>query len=331
MVWFLSKRYFPDMVFLSNENDYWILGGFGSLSLLTSILVHELGHATAAKVLHIPIERIHVYLFGGMAELRHRPFVATQEFFVSLAGPVASAALSLSAFSMIQLLNSENSPILYFSFHFVAFINVFLFLFNLIPVFPLDGGRAVRALIWRKKHNFYQASALMHRLSSLFIALFFIISLVLFFFYDGRVSFWFGIFSLYTAYLLMKAKSELTHKPDFSNLIYEMDSNLTPAEISEKLLDINPETLNKSVIPVFVNQEFSGVLLGRDITKTLDGTHSLTDLIKKPALGCYIETHDNQTFNYDVEYHSDFLPIFESGKFVGLCDAFEMRFWLNQR
>lgn len=328
--WVLAKRYFPGVVFLHNPNHYWILGGFGAFGLILSILFHEIGHAFAAKILHIPIERIHIYLFGGMAELRHRPLIPNQEFFVSMAGPIASAIVSLIGFILLSQIDSKTQAILYFSIHFVAYMNLLLALFNLIPVFPLDGGRAVRALMWRKQKNFYKASLTMHRFSSTLIGLIFLISLYLFFFVATYYAFWLGIFGLYTAYLLMKAKTELTTLPLFKELIYSMESDLSPAQIIKKIMDVNPDALRKTAIPVLVNHNLHSILFGHEVIKNFSASLDFENLIEAPSLGSYIDSSNVESFSNEIEFKAEYIPVFKDGNFMGLCDAYEMRFWLTE-
>ncbi|TNE69721.1 hypothetical protein EP331_13805 [bacterium] len=328
--WVLAARYFPAIVYLHNDSNYWILGILGSLSLLFSIIIHEIGHAFAANILRIPIERIHVYLFGGMAELRHRPLIPNQEFFVSMAGPVASGVLALVSFVLMSQFHPQSESIPYFLIHFIAYMNLMLAVFNLIPVYPLDGGRAVRALIWKSKKNYYNASRIMHRLSSVLIGFTFIISLVLFFFVDGYYAFWLGIFGLYVAYLLMKAKTELTSLPVFSELVFKIEDTFSPAQITQKILDINPDALKKSIVPVFLEQQFVGILTGEKIIQSFATTVELDHMIEEVSIGTYINLKEIETYHNDLQFKAEFLPVFDGDAFKGLCDAYEMRFWLLQ-
>ncbi len=328
--WVLSARYFPAVVYLTDSMNYWILGFLGSFSLLFSILFHEVGHALAAKVLRIPIERIHVYLFGGMAELRHRPLIPNQEFFVSMAGPIASSLLALVSFVILSRLHAQTQALFYFIVHFVAYMNLLLALFNLIPVYPLDGGRAVRAIIWRSKKNYFKASQLMHRLSSGLIAVIFIISLILFFFVDGYYAFWLGIFGLYVAYLLMKAKTELTGLPQFSELIFTLPEHATPAEIIQKILTVNPDALKKSIVPVMIQGDWISIIRGNQLMAKLTEEFKFSELTEPILEGMHINTKSKDTFSTEVNYQAEFIPVFEGPRFLGLCDAYEMRFWLQQ-
>lgn len=326
--WVLAKRYFPGVVFLNDATHYWILGGIGSFALLLSILFHEVGHAFSAKILQIPIERIHIYLFGGMVELRHRPLIPNQEFFVSMAGPIASGLLALIGFIILTILNPQTQALFYFSVHFISYMNLLLAVFNLIPVFPLDGGRAMRALMWQTQKNFYKASRTMHRFSSTFIGLVFVISLILFFYVTHFYAFWLGIFGLYTAYLLMKAKTELTTLPQFSELVFKIERDSSPAQIIQKILDVNPEALKKAIVPVFIDQQIHSILFAHKAIENMVGELDFSALLEPVRLGTYIETSNENTFSNEITYEAEFLPVFENNIFVGLCDAFEMRFWL---
>lgn len=132
----------------------WGLGMAAALLLFGSVLLHELGHAVTAMAFRIPVRRIRLMIFGGVAELGDESPHAAGEFFVAVAGPVVSFALAgflgmgwfaLSSFSLGAA--SVQGPAAALA-GYLARINLMLAIFNLIPGFPLDGGRVFRALVW---------------------------------------------------------------------------------------------------------------------------------------------------------------------------------------
>ena len=131
-----------------------LLGGIFSLLLLLSIVLHELGHSLVAMRFGCRVRAITLMIFGGVAELSHIPTKPVQEFLVAIAGPLVSMLLWMTGKygSFLLLTNgmAESSfagALLYKALDFLGDLNCALFLFNLVPAFPMDGGRMLRAVL----------------------------------------------------------------------------------------------------------------------------------------------------------------------------------------
>ena len=135
----------------------YMIGALTSLLFFVSVLLHELGHSAVALRKHIPIHSITLFIFGGIAQLGKEPDRPMTELQIAVAGPLASFALSL-AFSALAYLTIGVSEGLQTLGHWLGQINLNLALFNLLPGFPLDGGRVFRALIWKWTGNFVRAT-----------------------------------------------------------------------------------------------------------------------------------------------------------------------------
>jgi Zn-dependent protease len=115
------------------------------LTFFTCIVLHELGHALVARAVDIPMRGITLFLFGGVAEMEDEPRSAGSEFLMAVAGPVVSAILAGIFWLSSGLVEM---PVLALSLRYLAGINLAVLLFNLVPAFPLDGGRVLRSLLW---------------------------------------------------------------------------------------------------------------------------------------------------------------------------------------
>ena len=124
---------------------HWLLGLATALGFFACLVLHELGHALAARTVGVPIRGITLFLFGGVAEMGDEPPSAGSEFFVAVAGPAVSAALA-GLFWLSALLLEV--PAVAVPLRFLAGINAVVLLFNLVPAFPLDGGRVLRSALW---------------------------------------------------------------------------------------------------------------------------------------------------------------------------------------
>jgi len=153
----LSWQYFPYTYPEWSAPTYWLTGIATSLLFFASVVAHELAHSLVARANDIPVKSITLFLFGGVAHMTREASRYGAELKMALAGPVASLVIGGLFFVLHLLLQSVNEPVAALTF-WLARINVVLALFNLIPGFPLDGGRVFRSLLWRFSGNYQRAT-----------------------------------------------------------------------------------------------------------------------------------------------------------------------------
>ncbi|HVM71645.1 MAG TPA: site-2 protease family protein [Anaerolineales bacterium] len=156
VTWSLATNYFPSEFKNWPAAEYWLMGVVTSLLFFGSVLLHELGHSVVALRYKIPVRSITLFIFGGIAQIGAEPPSAAAEFWIAIAGPLVSLALA-GAFGLLQLAAAGLAPVLALA-QYLAYINAALGLFNLVPGFPLDGGRVFRAILWGLTHNFQRAT-----------------------------------------------------------------------------------------------------------------------------------------------------------------------------
>jgi Zn-dependent protease/CBS domain-containing protein len=127
----------------------WVLGTAAALGLFVSVLLHEFGHSLTAMHYGYKIEAITLWLFGGVASFEEMPEDWKQEFTVAIMGPAVSVALGVIAYAV--LVTMALPPTAAFVVGYLALMNLVLAAFNLLPGFPMDGGRVLRALLARKR------------------------------------------------------------------------------------------------------------------------------------------------------------------------------------
>jgi Zn-dependent protease len=143
--WSLSSSFFPQFFPGYEIKTYWIMGILAALLLFISVLLHELAHSLVAKAQKISVKTITLFFFGGVAGITDEDIPPKSELLMALAGPIFSLVLS----GIFYLLNVSNLSIVLTAISFYLFqLNLMLALFNLIPGFPLDGGRALRAVVY---------------------------------------------------------------------------------------------------------------------------------------------------------------------------------------
>lgn len=157
VTWSLATGYFPQEYQDLPVPAYWLLGILTSVFFFGSVLIHELGHSLLALRNGIPVRGITLFIFGGVAQITQEPRSPGAEFRIAIAGPLASLGLA-ALFGGLWLLDQGISAYLAAPSIWLARINLMLALFNMIPGFPLDGGRVLRALVWRMTGNIQRAT-----------------------------------------------------------------------------------------------------------------------------------------------------------------------------
>lgn len=185
ITWSLAVGVFPDHVENLPERTYWVMGAVGALGLFLSIVFHELSHSLVARRFGIPMKGITLFIFGGVAEMSEEAPDAKAEFWMALVGPASSLFMG-TVFYLVSL-HGENAgwpePATGV-IGYLAWINVALAIFNLIPAFPLDGGRVLRSILWGLRKDLSWASRVTSRLGTGFGVL--MIALGLYFIIRGR-------------------------------------------------------------------------------------------------------------------------------------------------
>src|SRR5437667_3109887 len=136
----------------------WTLGVVTTLGLFLSVFGHELSHALMGRTEGIEIEEIVLHPFGGLARLKTQPENPKAEFRIAVAGPAASFLFSLVAFGGMLLTATLQFDFGTAFFFFIGAGNLLLAVFNLFPGYPLDGGRVLRAIIWKRSGNIREAT-----------------------------------------------------------------------------------------------------------------------------------------------------------------------------
>jgi Zn-dependent protease/CBS domain-containing protein len=167
IAWSLSKGLFPSYYKNLSPQTYWWMGIIGTAGLFLSIIAHEFSHSLVARKYGLPMKGITLFIFGGVAEMEEEPASARVEFMMAIAGPLSSILIALifygihAAGKQAGLAQPINGVVGY-----LAMINGILALFNLLPAFPLDGGRVLRSILWGVKKNLRWATYISSRIGS---------------------------------------------------------------------------------------------------------------------------------------------------------------------
>ena len=169
VAWSLSEGLFPFQIQGLSTRTYWIMGIIGALGLFLSIIIHEFSHSLVARKFGMPMKGITLFIFGGMAEMSEEPPSPKAEFMMAAVGPVSSVAMAGVFYVLYAAGVSGGIPgPVTGVVQYLAYINALLAAFNLLPAFPLDGGRVLRSLLWGIKGNLRWATRVSSWLGSVF-------------------------------------------------------------------------------------------------------------------------------------------------------------------
>jgi Zn-dependent protease len=159
VTWTLAVGVFPYRLPGFTPATYWIMGAAGACGLFASIVFHEFAHSIVARQFGIEMSGITLFVFGGVAEMKEEPRSPQAEFFMAIAGPLASVVLVIVFWALAQWGQAVGwPPQVYGVLGYLGWINAILVVFNLVPAFPLDGGRVARSIIWGWNKNFRAAT-----------------------------------------------------------------------------------------------------------------------------------------------------------------------------
>jgi Zn-dependent protease len=265
ITWLLSSRYFPqvtpDLPFVS----YWINGVLAALFLFASVAFHELAHSYVAQKYRLTIESITLFIFGGVAQLKGEPPHPRAEFWIAIAGPLSS--FILSAFFFILTMTTGGGAKALFAY--LAQINLILGVFNLIPGFPMDGGRVLRSAIWGKKKDYFYAT---QKASSVGrgIALFLILLGLFSIFTGGPGGFWLILIGWFLYSAAQASYQQATLQETLSGIkvkdimVKEMQT-IDPSISLDKAVDEYFLKYGYGGFPVIDNGKFLGILTLKEV------------------------------------------------------------------
>lgn len=198
VIWSLAEGVFPSLHPGLSTSTYWLLGFIGALGFFLSLILHELSHSLVARRRGLPIRGITLFIFGGVAHMEDEPSSANTELLMAAAGPIASVAIAGLMYVGYLAGRSAGLPEYILDVpYYLAFINVILAGFNLLPAFPLDGGRIFRALLWRWKRNLRWATKVAATLGAGFGLALVVLGVLWFFSGNFLAGFWWFLIGLF--------------------------------------------------------------------------------------------------------------------------------------
>lgn len=250
----------------------WLLGFISTIGLFLSVFGHELSHALMARAEGIEIEEIVLHPFGGLARLRTQPQNPGAELRIAMAGPAASflfAVLAFAAGSIAALGNYAATLIIFF---LIAWGNLLLAVFNLFPGYPLDGGRVLRAIIWKRSGSITEATRMAGICGILIGGMLILFGAYIVIapnwrasqpYFMGGWSILVGLFLLDTAARVVKSAhgARVLTVGETMSAAVAIEPDLTVSKLIDEILPLHRQTS----FPVAINKQLHGILALEDL------------------------------------------------------------------
>lgn len=247
----------------------WILGIVTTVGLFLSVLGHELSHALMARAEGIEIDEIVLHPFGGLARLRNEPNSPGAEFRIAVAGPAASFVFAVVGFLVMYVARLADYRVIAGVLGLISLGNLLLAVFNLFPGYPLDGGRVLRALLWRKAGDIKEATRLAGICGMLIAAILIIFGVYMTIapnfhsYFMGLWSVLVGLFLFDAAYSVVKhSRQRMRHiVSEAMSAPFSIEPDTLISQLIDTILPIHRQT----AFPVALQQRLHGMLSLEDV------------------------------------------------------------------
>jgi Zn-dependent protease/CBS domain-containing protein len=269
LTWSLATGWFAVLYPGWSIATYWIISLIAALLLFVSVLLHELAHSLVARAKGLPVKSITLFIFGGVSNIEQEPQRPGVEFLMAIVGPLVSLAIGGIAFLLELPLRGTRSP-LEAILGYLAVANLLLGLFNLIPGFPLDGGRVLRSIIWKLSGNLQTATRAASLVGQLVAYLFILWGIWQFFTGNILAGIWIGFIGWFLLSAAQSANSQVMLEAMFKGVTVSEVMNAHPATVPanislQKLVDdyFLPRGLRSAI--VLQGDQIAGLITLGDI------------------------------------------------------------------
>ena len=332
----LSTAFFPAQFPGLENSTYWIYGLASSLLLFASVLAHELSHSLVAKHNNIKVDKITLFFFGGVAQIHDENINPGAEFRMALAGPMFSIALGGAFFLLHQYITiAFITPVFFYLYR----INLILGIFNLVPGYPLDGGRVFRAVLWKFTGNVQKATYYASTLGRAFAFFLIFMGFAGLFISRDFGGLWFIILGFFLLFLAKVSYQQVLIKEILSKMkvkdLMKEDIHSMPAKtLLKTAVDDFFLKFDQEVFPIFEKESFVGILQLNQVQK-IPSSHWLTIKVRDIALpGKKLPRLSEKESAYKAYEQMTrnsiaLLPVMKKGKVVGVIDLKSMMHFLS--
>ncbi|HTY81450.1 MAG TPA: site-2 protease family protein, partial [Dehalococcoidales bacterium] len=344
--WALAAAVFPTQHPGWTTATYWIAGIVTTVVLFISVLLHELAHSLVAQSRGMKVSSITLFIFGGVSNLEEEPQTAWTEFSMAIVGPLTSAvlggifwgitfALTGHSISFADLLNGTyQNTALQAVIGYLGWINILLAIFNILPAFPLDGGRVLRSIIWGGSGNLVSSTNAASAVGQIFGWAFIILGIFMIFgFTFGPLGggLFGGLWIAFIGWFLQSAagasRRELTLREHLSGIKVKEVMSTQPGSISpdtsvQDIVNNIFQRLHGRAVPVCANDKVQGIVTIDDVKKVPRDQWSVTRaeriMTTSPLYTVKPEDGLNEAFKLIGQHNINQVLVTEDGKCMGM-------------
>jgi Zn-dependent protease len=341
LVTFTLVLYVLDQNYPIEQRIIW--GILTSLLFFASIITHELAHSILAIRNNIPVKEITLFVFGGVSQITKETTHPRAELSIAIVGPLTSLALAGIFYGLHLLLASTQQDLAASSMGWLAWINVLLAVFNLIPGFPLDGGRIFRALVWQRTHDYHRATRIATKVGQGIAYAFIVVGLALIIFSPPN---WLnGMWLIFIGWFLRDAARASYQQV----LLRDALTGITARQVTDYGCPLIPPHLNltelvqqyilptgRSCFLISWGTELEGMVTLQQIKKVPRTRWAITTVqdIMTPASKLKVAYADQDILSVLQEMNGEstnHIPVMEGGKVIGIINREDIARFLRTR
>lgn len=325
ITWSLAASFLPNHFPFWENSMYWVTGALGAVFLFASVLVHELAHSIVARARGLPVNGITLFVFGGVSEIQSDREDAADEFLIAIVGPLMSIGLAGVFLGLTALASGASGP-LQALLNYLGIVNVALAVFNLVPGFPLDGGRVVRAVLWGATHDFLKATAIATYMGQAVAFLLIVWGVSMLMGGDLLGGVWIALIGWFLNGAAEATRREATARETFRglrvrDLMEATPHTLTPDQAVENFVREHVLRFGWRALPVTEGDRLLGIVSVGDVKKVDEadwGTTSVAEIMTKDPLYTVSPWSDvTDALRLLTEHDVHQLPVTEGDRLVG--------------
>ncbi|MBI2856096.1 MAG: site-2 protease family protein [Chloroflexi bacterium] len=337
--WSLAAGLFPDSYPGWRTFAYWATGILSSLLLFLSVLLHELAHSFLALARGLPVHGITLFIFGGVSNLGGEAVRARDEFAIAFVGPLASLVLAGVFWILLEVSGNGDGP-LGAILWYLALVNALLGIFNLLPGFPLDGGRVLRSLIWGATGSFARATRIATGVGQAFGWM--LIALGVFQILQGNVigGLWFAFIGWFLMSMAESSRREVTQREQFQGVRVSQVMDSSPDTVAP---DTSVEELvrrwflqrGRRAAPVCDSDNLKGIITLTDVKglpqHRWNSTAVRDVMTRQPIYSVGPDDDLNGALRLLAEHDLNQVLVLQEGRLVGMLTRADVIRYLQMR
>ena len=326
ITWSLATAYLPYQYPGKGESFYWSVGAASALLLYVSILIHELAHSTVAQRNGLGINSITLHFFGGVSEINNESNDPRTEAVMAAVGPISSMVIGVLLLAVSYLFGGVLPDYVEAVTLYSGYVNIALSLFNLIPAFPMDGGRVLRAVLWSRNGNIVQSTRSASRVAEVISVLFMAYGFFSFLSWGSFNGLWLifiGFFINGTSQaglsqtIISEALGEMQVKDMMTRDVHAVEPDVSLQLLIEEWFNV----FKHQGYPVTEDGKLVGIVTNEDVRKVAPEqrtTVTVGDVMEKALVHATPQEKASDALLNMSQNNVGRLPVVENGELVGI-------------